>query len=129
MKTLNDRIHSALSEEWCGNKDHPPGSTQKIYVLEGVKSQEISGEVAHRDHHTLPGCVYVFSGLNDGFEVGIGFLDQWHCMLRRPTALRLAWFILWTWWAKGQWFGLKRVIWYGTLRRMLARWEQMRRLS
>jgi hypothetical protein len=39
---------------------------------------------------------------------------------RAADARRLAWFILWDWWACGTWFGLKRWIWYKALGKKVA---------
>lgn len=37
----------------------------------------------------------------------------------RVVALRLAWFILWRWWGRAHWFGLRRRIWDACSRRVL----------
>jgi hypothetical protein len=52
---------------------------------------------------------------NDGFELWLGTAHKWHVFYKAREARRLAWFILWTWWAKSTWFGLKRRIWYWAL--------------
>src|SRR5512139_3216821 len=48
---------------------------------------------------------------NDGFELWLGYRTKWLAHYRAEDARRLAWFILWTWWVKGTWCGLKRWIW------------------
>jgi len=53
---------------------------------------------------------------NDGCELWLGYRrGRWQGFYRDRHARQLAWFILWTWWAKGTWFGLKRWLWYKTL--------------
>lgn len=55
---------------------------------------------------------------NDGFEVWISYAREgrWLTHFRANEARRLAWFILWDWWAVATWFGLKRRLWYWALR-------------
>lgn len=53
---------------------------------------------------------------NDGFELWICYTrDKWLVHFRRNEALELAWIIVWDWWIKSTWFGLKRKIWYWSL--------------
>lgn len=52
---------------------------------------------------------------NDGFELWLGWRSEWHVFYKAKDARRLAWFILWTWWVKGTWCGLKRWLWYRAL--------------
>ncbi len=54
---------------------------------------------------------------NDGFELWFGTPDHWDWHCKFPEARKLAWFILWTWWAKGTWFGLRSWLWYKLLAR------------
>lgn len=58
---------------------------------------------------------------NDGFELWIGSPDQWYWHCKFDEARRLAWFILWNWWAKATWFGLRRWAWYKLLNRRCRR--------
>ena len=44
-------------------------------------------------------------------ELWLGYRWKWHVFYEAKHARRLAWFILWTWWTKGTWCGLKRKIW------------------
>ena len=57
---------------------------------------------------------------NDGFELWVGYRSRWlfHCEAKH--ARRLAWFILWEWWAKSTWFGMKRWLWYRALHRVVS---------
>lgn len=56
---------------------------------------------------------------NDGFELWLGYRWKWHVFYKDKDARRLAWFILWDWWAKSTWFGLKRRIWYWANRQIV----------
>jgi len=63
----------------------------------------------------------VYATSNDGFELWIGWPNKWCWHTDRRTARRLAWFVLWTWWARGEWFGLRRAVYYRALRASLRR--------
>lgn len=56
---------------------------------------------------------------NDGFELLIGYPDQWSIGLNRAQARQLAWGVLR--WNAGEWFGLRRRAWYWLLRRRVNR--------
>jgi len=125
--TLNDRIHELVSEDWGGSRCAPPGSTQKLYVLEKNPKMTFTlrdFENAEKERERGNGVVYVFSALDEGSSVGIGYLDNWHVILSVPTTMRLAWFVLWTVWVKATWFGLKRFIYFNTLHRMVEGWKK-----
>ncbi len=69
------------------------------------------------------GVHHVYRTNNDGFELWMGYPNEWHHHMHSKDARRLAWFILWTWWAKGTWFGLKRWIWYKALNKHVNRFK------
>lgn len=59
---------------------------------------------------------------NDGHEVWIAYTrGRWLVHFGRKEAIRLAWFILWDWWIVATWCGLKRRLWYWSLRRQAKR--------
>ena len=88
-------LYRNLGGEWCGNVC-PPGDNENIRWVDN-------------------GCERVACILNDGFEIGIGSPSKWFVLIRRENALRLAWFILWTWMIRWEWFGLRRKLWYWLL--------------
>lgn len=94
-------IYNKLGDDFGGTPS-PPGSTQWLYFGEFDKEEGAKPYVAH-------------TGCNDGFEVWLGTHHEWHVFYRAKDARKLAWFILWEWWAKSTWFGLKRKIWYKAL--------------
>lgn len=49
---------------------------------------------------------------NDGFELWLGNPGKWYTHYSAKQARRLAFFILWKWWTRATWFGLKRRLWY-----------------
>lgn len=53
---------------------------------------------------------------NDGAELWICYTKgNWLVHFRKEEALQLSKIILWDWWIKSTWFGLKRKIWYWSL--------------
>lgn len=94
--------------QWLGEgetNDRPPGSTQRLkFDIDEDGFYQIA-------------C----TNNNDGFELWLGNPSEWHVFYGAKDARRLAWFILWTWWAKGTWFGLKRKIWYKALNRKVQK--------
>lgn len=99
-------LYDALGDEWCGTTG-PPANHLVLYV----------------DDQHMRDLKYVFSTVNDGFELGIGYPSQWLCILRKEVCLKLAWFILWRWWIRGTWFGLKPLTWYWLLNRRCAQYK------
>lgn len=99
--TAAKRVMRAVSgPEWCGN-DTVPGDHLTLQI-------PLRGGTSHDD-------VQVYATGNDGFDLLIGYPHKWHWSTDRVSARRLAWFILWTWWARGEWFGLRRRIYYRAL--------------
>jgi hypothetical protein len=92
-------VYHTFGEDFGGTPS-PPGSTQTLQF----------GQV----ERGVP--MHVAAMGNDGFQIMLGYPDKWHVFYGSPDARRLAWFILWTVWVRGTWFGLKRVIWYWSLR-------------
>jgi hypothetical protein len=57
---------------------------------------------------------------NDGHDIWIEYTGGgWICHLRQGESLQLAKIIVWDWWIKSTWFGLKRKIWYWSLSRVM----------
>lgn len=106
MKWKPERmIYRWLSEDWCGNENVP------------------------LDHRTLyaqekNGCEYVFSFLNDSFEIGIGYPNKWHGIYRREVINKFIRWYLWQW-SVGEWFGLRRWIWYKMLNRRVKGYNKL----
>lgn len=63
---------------------------------------------------------------NDGSELWIAYSHggKWLVHFRHNDARRLARFILWRWWVRGTWCGVRRRIWYWALRRNVARMKR-----
>lgn len=98
--------------DWCGNRTVPGENLSLRMPMRGA------------DH---PDDVKVYCTLNDGFELFMGYPNEWRWHIQRDEAHRLAWFILWTWWAKGEWFGLRRWAYYRGLHAHVSRFTGPRR--
>lgn len=59
---------------------------------------------------------------NGGSDLFIGTRDEWLFVRSAKQARRLAWFILWTWWAKSTWCGVRTWLWYKLLHRKAKRY-------
>jgi hypothetical protein len=91
-------IYRNLADEWGGNES-PPGTSPRL-------------EFGEPDPDTGKPPYLATTYNNDGFELWLHWGGGWAGFYRAKEARRLAWFILWDWWAKSTWFGLKRKLWY-----------------
>jgi hypothetical protein len=101
-------IDERLGTEWGGKGGgmHPPG--------DHLRWESPANNMWNES-------MYVGGTSNDGSDMNIGYrdADRYLLALRHEEARSLAWFIIWRWWARGTWFGLKRRIWYWALRTKL----------
>jgi len=109
-KSIEEQLFDALGEEWCGNTT-PPGDHL------GFRLRDYGVEGGRESY-------YYVGTSNDGFELWLGTNSKWDTFMNAREARRLAWFILWRWWARGTWFGLRRAIWYRLLHRRINRWAR-----
>jgi len=93
-------ILDALGDDFCGNKA-PPGQQTRL-------ERKLSG-------------VYVVDYHEDGGTLWIGYSDQWLVYMSIGESLRLARFIVWDFWVRATWCGVKRRVWYWALSRDLDR--------
>lgn len=101
---LEDRLFDALGTEWCGGT-HPPMDRMTLTV-----------------NGTERGVEHVYAVGNDGFELWIGYPDKWLFHTGRRGAKALTWFLI-RWWV-GEWFGIRRWLWYKLLTRRIARYPR-----
>lgn len=98
---MENFLYELLSEKWCGNHCVPLDHR----ILE-FKSRH--------------GCEEVVMFSNDAFEIGFGWPNRWHMFYRREDFHRIIFWYL-RQWAFGEWFGLRRIIWYWLLHRRCER--------
>lgn len=99
-RTIDRWLVDTLGDNYCGTKA-PPGQQVKL-------KRPLSG-VFVADYH------------EDGGTLWIGYSHEWLVHMGIGDSLRLARFILWDFWARATWFGLKRRIWFWALTRDLDR--------
>ncbi len=107
-KSLESRLYDLLGHEWAGSTV-PPGDHLNMRLRDYGRDDR--GREVY----------YVAATSNDGFDLWLGKSYEWDTFMSAPEARRLALFILWRWWARGTWFGLRRRLWYWLLRRRIAR--------
>lgn len=73
------------------------------------------------------GDYYVASVSEDAGTLWLGYRDKYSTLLGRNEALKLARFIVWRWWIRGEWFGLRRRVYFWALRRNIAQWRARNR--
>lgn len=92
-RKLDQWLMDTFGRDWCGSSG-PPTDNRKVYIHDGSVTR-------------------VFVTTNDGFEVGIGYPDEWHVIMRRKAALHLACFVFKIY--LFDWFGLRSWIYYRAL--------------
>lgn len=100
---------------YAGNDSNPPEANSFLYNVEGRKLTKVEpGQ--HREYQ-------VFAANNDGTELWLGYGDRWKYWLSGVEVRALFWWLLWEWYAKARWFGLRRPIYYWALRRSLRKYR------
>ncbi len=97
--SVHDWIYKNLGSEACGNTVAPGDWMDLQPPLQ------------------YPPVVHVSE---DAWTLWIGTATEWHTHMSRGDAHRLAWFILYRWWIRAEWFGLRRRLWFWALRKRLG---------
>jgi hypothetical protein len=98
----------------------PPNSWQSVEVKGDQRWAGDLGKVG-----------YVCSFQNDAGEIWLGVewegtgSYKWTFSLNATTFRKLAWWYLWRW-AVGEWFGLRRRLFYLDLHRRVSQWQRRR---
>ena len=108
IRSVEAFIYRRLGGEWCGNVCPP------------------DDQLTHRIRTYEDGSGYICARTgDDGFVLWIGSDTQWWGFLNHREALRLAWFIVWSWCVRGRWFGLRRWLWYRALHSRVSRYQRL----
>lgn len=108
---------------------HPRWDRLRNEGIEGLAYRLVSDENEHVPLNWASitvddqGCKRVFAFLNDSSEIGIGWPSEWHATIRREAIHKFIRWYLWKW-GWGEWFGLRRWIFYKLIHRRV---ERMRR--
>jgi hypothetical protein len=108
---------------WVGRYDlNPRGSGMPHPPADGLSMR--FGD--HGDGLDPPGPMLV-ARVEDGHALWLGYWTAWRLHFSATDARRLAWWILVRWWMVGEWFGLRRVLWYWALSRRVNRTRRRQR--
>jgi hypothetical protein len=136
-RPLLQRILRLFGTDWCGNHYPPYPPTLHSYEVYGPPDatgkptsvrtryyvgREYPDHIKQAERHGLVRVFDTWPG--DGHELWLGYPSAWQFHMDMRTALRLAWWILWTWWAKCHWFGLRRWIYYKALSAQIRSYER-----
>lgn len=93
----------------------PPEPKPLRYVMRGRKLQRVESSAAEYQ---------IITPNNDGFELWFGWNSRWNHHISEREVRALFWWLLWDWYAKARWFGLRRPVYYWALRRHLNLWRK-----
>jgi hypothetical protein len=112
--SLEQRVMNfAGGDEWRGT-DVPPAA-RTLYYSGG---KEVPRETEDAE---------VIASLNDGFELWFGTPNKWHHHMRAEDVRLLFKYLVWDWYVKARWLGLRRPIYYWALHRHVDRFKRLRR--
>lgn len=114
--TLERKIMETVGSEF-GGSDAPPFPRPLRYVTYGGK------RIIRVDESSAD--TQVIASNNDGFELWFGWGDRWTHHMRQEEVRALFWRLLWEWYAKARWFGLRRPIYYWALHREVERMKRI----
>ena len=111
------RIMEFVGQDRFGDGEAmPPEARALRYVVERKSIRRVEQrEVAEHQ---------VIASNNDGFELWLGWNSRWDTHLREPEVRALFWWLLWEWFGRARWFGLRRPLYYWALRRHLDRFKK-----
>jgi hypothetical protein len=66
----------------------------------------------------------VFASNNDGMELWFGYVDKWEWHIGNNEVKALTKWLIWDWWIKARWLGLRRPIYYWALHSVVAKWKR-----
>lgn len=115
MKRRDDfynRVITYTGIDFGGGARRPPEAKTFRYVVDNDGLHPVTNTA---DEYQ------VFASNNDGMELWLGYRDQWKYHMSTPEVKALFWWILWEWYVKARWFGLRRPIYYWALRKSIRK--------
>jgi hypothetical protein len=113
--SVYDRIMDATGTERGGGMKVPPESRTVYYSEDGTGREVPRGT---RE-------AYVLSSENDGFELWFGTPDRWYHHMNQREVRLLTRYLIWEWYVKARWLGLRRPIYYWALHRHVRRFRRV----
>lgn len=65
----------------------------------------------------------VFASNNDGFELWVGWDNQWDAHFNQAEVRALLRYLIFEWFMKARWFGLRRPLYYWALKRHVKQFK------
>jgi hypothetical protein len=113
--SIEERVMKATGTNvWGDGQAMPPEPKPLRYRFEG--RDMVPAEAGDREYQ-------IIASNNDGFELWFGWNDHWEHHMGSSEVRALFWWLLWEWYAKARWFGLRRPIYYWALRRHVNRFR------
>ena len=113
MSDIYKRIMDAVGTEFCGNRIPPQPRT--VYYSDDGSGREVPRGTRE---------AYVLASNNDGFELWLGTPHKWYHHMGEREVRLLTRYLLWDWYVKARWLGLRRPLYYWALHRHLAKWRR-----
>jgi hypothetical protein len=66
----------------------------------------------------------VFANENDGMELWFGYTDKWEWHIGNNEVRMLTKWLIWDWWIKARWLGLRRPVYYWALHSVVSKWRK-----
>lgn len=109
------RMMDIVGMKKFGDDGYPPEAGTVRYTFDGNKLRQIdSGS----------GLDYrVFASNNDGFELWFGTGNEWEWSLESSEVRLLTKYIIWNWWVKSRWLGIRRPLYYWALHKHIEKWR------
>lgn len=114
-ENVYQQIMQLTGTELGGGHNVPPEAKTKRYIENHEGVVEIDREQSLNVEEYR-----VFAPNNDGMELWFGYGNEWRWHLSNAETRSLFWWLLWEWYAKARWFGLRRPIYYWALRKQVA---------
>lgn len=106
------RLMNLVGSDVWGDGEGKPPQPRTMYHRAGK-------EVPRTDRDAM-----LVAANNDGFELWFGYEDRWTWHMGQRDVRLLTRYLIWDWYAKSRWFGLRRPLYYWALHRHLAAWRK-----
>jgi hypothetical protein len=128
-RTWQVRVMAAVGTWWFSEPDGVPSARTLRYgtVYErGVKSKPKRFATFGDAPEPQPDQeidVRIITSNNDGFELWFGTPHEWHFHMRSEDVRLLFRYLVWEWFVRSRWFGMRRWIYYRALHSYVSRFR------